>query len=255
MMSPARMNSFTSVDQLLEPRLGEIARRNRGGRRLDQWRRRQLARAAQDVVKLGQLGGGGGVGPIDLGRGAAAQPGVDAKAEGLLDAVEDDQRVRHHEIGQRQLELVAGRGRDRGLDPGDVLIADVTDRTAGEARHPRQLDRFVAGQLLFDQAERVGRGGDNLRLLARPADFRGFRTGGDDEPGAEAQEAVAVEVLAAFDRFEQIGGALILELGIDRDRSLEIRHQVDVDRNDVSLPRQGGEFGFMRVDVHGRKPA
>ena len=146
--------------------------------------------------------------------------GIDAQAQRLLHPVEDQQRVRQHEIDEGDPQLVLRGGRHGRLDPGDVLVADVADGPAGEARHARQLDRPVAGDLLLDQGQGIARGGD-----ASAAAGPGARISVVFGPqamtirGPAADEAVAVEVLAALDRLQEVGRAVRPELGVGRDRA------------------------------------
>ena len=54
----------------------------------------------------------------------------------------------------------------------------------------------------------------------------------------------------AFHRFEKVGRAGGLEFGVGRDGRFEIRHQIRIDGDDISLGGEAGEFVPARMDVH-----
>ena len=104
--------------------------------------------------------------------------------------------------------------------------------------------------LLFNQRQRVRRSRDGARRLAGFANLRGLRAANKDLSGAAADKAVARQGFAAFDGFQEIGRAGVLELGVRRDRGFEIRHQVRIDGNHVPLGGEAYKGVPGRVDVH-----
>ena len=122
----------------------------------------------------------------------------------------------------------------------------------------QDFGRVVAGHLGLDQGERVLRSGDGLCArglagLRRDANLGGLRSADEDLARSAADEAIARELFAALDGFEQVGRASGLELGVGGDGCLEVRHQVGVNRDDVAL---GGEFKEVLAaweNVHGGK--
>ena len=74
--------------------------------------------------------------------GGVLEHGVDQDGDGLGDAIEDQQLVGDQEIHHRRLQVVVRRARHDRLDVVDELVADETDRAAGEPRQARAPDRI-----------------------------------------------------------------------------------------------------------------
>ena len=175
---------------------------------------------------------------------------INAEAEGLLGPIEHEQRVRQHEVDEGQAEFIARRLGHGRLDAVDVFVAEVAHGAAHETRHTRDLHRPVAGNLGFDESERIVGSRDVLGGATRLADFRRVRETGKNLARTAANETVTRHGIAALDGLEQVSRAGLLELGIRGDRRLEIRHEVGVDGHDIALLTQAQKGFPGRLDVH-----
>ena len=177
--------------------------------------------------------------------------GVDAQPQGLFRPVEHQERVRQHEINEGNPQFIAGGLRHGRFDPVDVFVADVAHGASHESRHAGNRHRPVAGDLGFDELERVVGRGHPLGGTAGFADLGEPGKTGEDLAGPAADEAVAGDRVAPLDGFQKVGRSGALEPGISRHRRLEIRHQVGIDGHDVAVFTQLKKSFPGRLDVHG----
>ncbi len=120
------------------------------------------------------------------------------------------------------IELVAcdTTGQPR-LDVADAFEAEPADQAAGEAGHACELGHDMLRAQRLDFGERIG----DLAALdqfAMVAHVQGVPAEGVHAAHRQADDRVATEAFAAFDRFEQVGVRGIGELEIDRQRRVQI---------------------------------
>ena len=129
--------------------------------------------------------------------------------------VEHDHQVRLQEGRQRRTDWVGRRQMDGGLEGRYGVVGQHAHRAADEARHVRQRRDTAAAAGSARRAVSGSAAGDDLGVkLGRV--FDAHRPAADDrlavahleQPARQhAQERVATEALAAFDRLEQVGRA------------------------------------------------
>jgi hypothetical protein len=186
---------------------------------------------------------GGGPGGVGVGRRLHA--GVDDEAEGLAGVVEGDDAVDQHEVEQRRAGRVLGGLRDGRLDAVDVFVADHADHAAHERGQPGHLGHAQAGELLLHQRKRIRRRGQGLLGAVTTDDLGTVFPGGQGEGGRGAAEAIATEFVSARDGLEEEGRAEGAEAGVDRDRGLQVGHQVQAHRDEVGLLGQLAESSLV----------
>ena len=135
----------------------------------------------------------------------------------------------------------------------DVFVADESHRSARERRQAGNLYGAVTLHFGFNESEGIARRRDGLSRLTGDADLGGRRSANEHLARTAADETVTRKTFAALDGLEQIGGTGFLEFGVSRDRGFEIRHEVRVNGDDVTLGSETGKNFRARVDVHRRE--
>ena len=152
------------------------------------------------------------------------------RADRMGQVVEDDDQVGLDERGGRHADRI-GRGLGHArLEGTHRVVGQGADGTAGEAGHALDRQDLAPGQERPQAAQRIDRL-DGLDRQVRVEPIHAQRPALDGRPAAahleqparaDPQEAVAAESLAAFDRFEEVGRATIVEAQEGADRRLEI---------------------------------
>ena len=144
--------------------------------------------------------------------------------------------------------------RDGRLERGDRVVGERADGAAGEARHPLGRLDPAARDERPDGRQRVARGSGldrevrRVRALGdRPRLDPGDAVADLEQPArADAEERVAPEPLAALDRFEEVGGAAVVEPEERPDRRLEVGRARGAQEDRVGV---GGEaLGLRQAD-------
>ena len=133
----------------------------------------------------------------------------------------------------------------------DVLVADHADHPADERRQARHFGHAQAGDLVLHEGQRVGRGGHGFLAAPAPDDLGAVFPGGDGQGGGGPAETVTADVFAAGDRLEEKGFAQGAQAGVDGNRRLEVRHEVEADRDQVGRLGQLAEGGLVGYEAHG----
>ena len=123
-------------------------------------------------------------------------------------------------------ELRRGRARRIGeprLDVTDGVVAEIAGETAAEPRQARTERRAIAAQELADERERVAL--VPLDDAAAVLDFDLPAARSNPDLGRQTDKRIAAEALAADDRLQQVGEALVGELEIERERGVEVRER------------------------------
>ncbi len=177
--------------------------------------RRGVVEALDDGV---DLEGGLAVGSVDV----AIEAAVGDDLDGVVDVVEDDHGIGEEPDGLGDADLVELGRDDARLEVTDRVVGDVADGAAGEGGDAGGDDLAEAGELLLDGDEGVA-----LPFLAG--------AGADDAVGLGADEGVAGEALAAFDRFEEEAVGARGDLEVGGDGGFEVGGDFAVDRDEVAL--------------------
>ena len=141
---------------------------------------------------------------------------------------------------------VVGCSVDR-LEPGGRVVAEIADGAAGEPRQARHERRVEARHQLAQRGDErlVG-----LGRLSGAIDDRLAVPRAQDQERILAEERVAADLLAAFDRLEQERVVGVLgDLQERRDRRQQVGDDLLVDRHERAALRQLLEF-FERRDLH-----
>jgi hypothetical protein len=182
-----------------------------------------------------------------VGRQVFGQRHVGDRFDGAAEMVEDEQRVDHHQVRQRQVERVVGRRGDARLELPGELVGQVADGAAAEARQPGQPGHAFASDHAVDQVQRVG-----VAQIGRPFAAlvggvivvnreRALQTGSD--------ERVARHELAALDTFEQEAARSGAQLEQRRDGRFQVGQDLAVDRRVVRRRRHTAQVGQAGVHV------
>jgi hypothetical protein len=151
-------------------------------------------------------------------------------AEGVGEMVEDQHEVSLDEGGHRHADGVSLRERHRGFEDRDGVVAEGADRSASEARHAVGGLDPAARHERADGIEWV-RGVDGLgrqvRAIRRDRDRSRLDASAavahlEEPAGADAQEGIAAEALAALDRLEEVGRPAVIEAQEGTDRGLQV---------------------------------
>ncbi len=182
--------------------------------------------------------------------------GVDDEVELAEHVVHHRQLVRHQEqhVGRSQrVGLAAGeRGR---LDMLHRLVAEVADEPPAEAQRRRNGGHAIALQIVAHVLEWVG------VLEALEAHVRAARVAHkaahdsaarlDALRAREADERIAPEALAADHRLEQIGKWAVRELGVYRERRVQVGARLGDHRDArVTLRSELGEIELGHGNLH-----
>ena len=201
-----------------------------------------------DLVDAG--GGLGVAGPV-AGR-VVVEVDVRQDEDAVLQVVEDDQRVGEHQQGLGQA-VGVGRGLGQALEVGGGVVGDVADGPAVEAGDALDGHGPVARKLALDDFERVHRAVvfDGDAAVGSPT-IRGSQTGARAEhlPRLRPDEAVAGDVLAPLDAFEEEGVAPAGDLEEGGDRRLHVGEYLAVDGDEVALAPHGADLLQRRVVHH-----
>ena len=154
--------------------------------------------------------------------------------------------------------------RDGRLEDRDRVVRQGADGAAGEARHPlarrdaparderaKRLERIRRLEVADREVRRVLAHGDGPVLDPGPAvpDL-------EEPPRADAEERVAAETLAAFDRLEEIGRRRpVVEAEEGPDRGLEVGRARGAQQHGVGGRRVAlrlGQAERVRAAVHRR---
>ncbi len=176
---------------------------------------------------------------------AVARPGGHFHARDhrrpVVEIVEDQQRVCHHDDGVGQLPVVPW-GVGKRLDRAHDVVAEVADRAPGESRQPRHDHRRV---LPHEAAEVLQWGQVGLRRSPAAA---GSPAVADTPPVAidlsrlGSQKGVARPALAALERFEEETVGASMQLGEGRHRRIAVEHDLAGDWHHPAAPSSlGGE--------------
>ena len=140
-------------------------------------------------------------------------------------------------------EAARRRIREPRLDVANGVVAEIAGQPAAKTRQPGPRRGSIAAQELADERQRIA-----LMPLDDPAailDFDLAPAAADADLRRQADERVAPEALAADDRFQQVGKALVGELEVERKRRVEVGERLEHERNAViALRRERAEFGF-----------
>ena len=216
--------------------------------------------------RAGELGGARARGPLQrledgrLGDPVAAfevgRVGVERgdRRQRVGQVVEDEDQVGLDERRRRDADRVVVRERDGGLEGRHGVVGDGPDGAAGEPWHP--VGRFdpAAADELADRVERIGRG---VRLDRQVGGVGRDRDGSGLDPGAtvadleesaraDAEEGVAAQPLAAFDRLEEVGRIAVVEAQEGTDRGLEVGRARGAQADRVRVA--GEPFGLAQAD-------
>ena len=153
----------------------------------------QGQRAGQQGHHLLDTGHGVGVGPLDIARFVAVQPGVGHYLDVVAQVVEYQDGLAEHEHRFRHALGVFGHLRHARLEVADGVVGHVAHRAAVEAGQAVHGDELVPRHLVFHQRQRV-----NLAVFLAGA-------GGDDPVRVGADEAVTAQDFPALHALQQVG--------------------------------------------------
>ncbi len=118
--------------------------------------------------------------------------------------VKDDQVIGHQQHHVRHIER-AGGGGGQPLHKAHQIIAKITDHAAIKTGQPRHLYRVATGHQLLDNRQRV-----TLHSLqhgaARAADYHLITQRRHGHRRIDADKAIAANLFAPLDRFEEKAG-------------------------------------------------
>ncbi len=191
-------------------------------------------RALQPIDQRLNLLRGGPVRRLNV----AVHEGVRYDGDLVLNVIEDQQTVGQHEDRFWYVNAAARRLRHTRFKVLDGVVRDVADRPARKIRQSGHLGVADVRHARLEYVQRID-------LAARLA-----RTGAQYLKRLGADEAVAGQVLAALDRFQQerVGAAGDLQVG--GHRRFKVGADLPVDRNGVVLLGERFEL-FKSRGVHG----
>ena len=195
-------------------------------------RPRQFHQRVRDLL-LGVFVGGGGVGMIGDER-------VRHDFYPAIAMIEHDEQPHDHEKHLRQLQVVARRRRERLLEITSGIVAQKTNRAAGEARQIRFGNETKIRHDFFQGSERV--------FAVLPA---------HNQPRIKAQKGIQPRLLRLLRRFEQKGVPALVQFLIGGRGRLAVGHEIHEKRNDIAQFGQLGEPFAGRDDgkiSHGQVP-
>jgi len=168
--------------------------------------------------------------------------------DGVLEVVEDEDRVGEHEQRLGEGLGVGGGDGDARLEVARRLVGEEADGAAGEARQPIfDTGELEPRQLPLDLQQRVF-------ALTR----RGVGAGAEDAVGLRADEAVAGEPLSALDGLQEEGVVAAGHLQERRYGRLQVCGDVAVHGRQVDAGLgclEGLDFGQRRCVDHGSESA
>jgi len=177
--------------------------------------------------------------------GIAGEIGRDDEVDLLLDVVEGEHLVEEHQVCVWHVEIIGGE-RGKPLDLSDDVIRKEADGSGGKGRQTGQASGRMRGELALELGKDIAFevtcvGGGRVR--------EGLPARRESLVGLDADEGVAANALAAFDRFEQEGFGLLridvlgmpCEAQKGAHRGLEIGNDRAVNRDEGVVLGQGAE--------------
>jgi hypothetical protein len=128
----------------------------------------------------------------------------------------------------------------------DGVVGDVTQRAAEKGRDARNRDGLATLEQLFEDFQRlIGNPGLRFAVLD---DRDPIAMGLEDAVRPRAQEGIARPALASLHAFEQERIAVALQPLEERERRFQVHQQLLVDRNQIALLGEPGEFFKSRLN-------
>ena len=158
--------------------------------------------------------------------------------------VEHEQALGEEQTGVGEREVVRGTGREP-LERARHVVADVADRTTGEAGQTGDGDRPVFGQERLQRTERIGR-----RVPHRPAprrlDLDRPAPRAEDARGLRPEEAVPAPLLTPLDALQEEAVRAAMDLEERRHRRFEVGEDLAAHGDQVALAGELAEVGARR---------
>ena len=151
----------------------------------------------------------------------------------------------HHRVGHV---AVVGRHVRQPLDLADDVVAEVAHQPAVQRRQLGDDGRPVRGQQVLERGEDppIARHVDGQRAVDLDPPVAQHERG----DGVPADEREAAPPLAVLDRLEQEPRAVTDELGVRRDRRLQVGQQLGPHRHDRVRAGQRAELVPAGADAH-----
>ncbi len=219
-----------------------------------------VERAIEHFYQGGDLGSSGAIGLLQ--RGMLASESIRENLQAAQALVEDNQRVGQHEDGVGNAEFVLRwRGHGR-FELAHGVVGEIADQTAAERRQVPVQHEPVAAHVALQGGEHVVFNRDFLDGGAF-ADGEFLAAGLDHPARAAADDRPSSALVGAFSALEQEGMTRVAHLEVRRQRRLEVRRKLGVNRDNIALFGQlaeGFERRFDRNGIHnarehgGRRP-
>ena len=177
---------------------------------------------------------GGGVGIV-------FEEDIDRYLDGILDVVEDDNRVGYHKIhviGHRVISVLFGEA----FHETNHVIADISDGAAEKAGQPLDFHRPIPPHELPQFFEGVV----DRAFKDRPAetfDLYVSPPAAEDDAGPDADEAVAPPFFSPLYAFQEKGMIRAVQFPEGGYRGFHVGQELPIDRYEIAGPGEPVKFG------------